>query len=168
MRQPKSRTALMSVVSALLMISFYGRTGRDAFLALALSGVFLIIIGTLTYFLRNGLGVSGIRLAAVILACAAAQAAWSKLGLEPWWALSALSLLLTASAEIRQPGKALEFAVRVLTFESAALCFFFVRAKLELTESRIFWQQPAGHLILLGLIALALSVLEARKNANDH
>lgn len=162
MNEAQNKTALVSVFSSVLMLTFYGQISRDAFWALFLSSVLLIFLGGLTYFLRAWFSTVWVRTLVVVLAASAAQAVWIKQGLEPWWALAALGLLLPISTEIRLPKKGLEFAVQVLILEAAALCFFAARSALELTTSRFFWEQPAGHLGLLGLMALAVGMFEAR------
>jgi hypothetical protein len=162
MTEAQNKTVLASVFSSVLALTFYGRIGRDALLALVLCGVLLIFLGGLTYFLRAWLSASWVRVLMLVFAAAAAQAAWSKQGLEPWWVLAAMGLLLPAAGSLRNPLKLLEFSAQAVILEAAGLCFFALRSALELTASRFFWEQPAGHLSLLGLMALVVGLLETR------
>jgi len=162
MTEVQQKTRLVSVFSSVLMLTFYGRFGREAVWALALSSALLIFLGGGAYFLRLGLSAVWVRMILVFFAVSAAQIVWLKQGIEPWWALAVLSLLLPAVSGLRRPNKLLELVVQGIIFEAAALCFFAVRSALELSASQFFWQQPAGHLSLLGLIALTVAVLDVR------
>jgi len=160
---PHKKAPLVSVFSSVLILTFYGRMNREACTALVLCSVSLVFLGGGIYFLRVWLPSVFVRALAVLFVAAAAQAAWIKQGLEPWWALAVLGVLLPAVSEIRQPMKTAEFAGQAMVLAAAALCFFAARSALELTASQIFWEQPAGHWSLLGLIALAVGVIETRE-----
>jgi len=162
MNESQKKTNLVSLFSSVLMMTFYGRISRDAFLALVLSSGLLFFLGGIAYFLRVWLSSAWVRIIIVFLAVSAAQVVWIKQGLEPWWMLAALNLLLPLISKIREPMKILEFTIQAIILETAALCFFATRSALELTASRYFWEQPAGHFGLLGLLALAVGVVETR------
>lgn len=156
------KTKLVSVFSSVLMLSFYGRVSQEAFLALVLSSLAFFILGGLTYFLRMWMTAQWTQALMVVLAALAAQVVWIQRGMEPWWMLAVLGLLLPAVTEIREPLRLLEVTLAALVLEASALCFFAARSALELTAGRFFWEQPAGHWSLIGLIALTVSVLETR------
>ena len=152
-----------SIAGALLLMSFYGQLGREAYWALALVGLHLFFFTGASFFLRAWISGASTRFLFVLSGTILAQAVWVKLQVAPWWVLTSFVLFFPTAETIREPQQRGRLFLRAVIFAAAILCFFAIRSGLELTESRYFWESPAGHLSLLALTALTLSCLERRE-----
>ncbi len=148
-----------SALTAVLWLALGGTAPLSkGFLGAGLAAAMAYLLGLLVFFLGIWAPAAWLEALAVVLAAAAAQTAWLKIHLPPWWALAALGVVLPMAENLRSDGGLRRLARADAVFFMVACAFLLARHLLERSALGFLGEHPAGIFLVLGLLALGLQM----------